>query len=93
MDLLIEIAIVLYAVNVALLAALAIVYGRTAYHTRATYPVALLIFALLLLVQSAGTAMGYYDNARFLDAGSYAFMPVMGLFELAGIAALLKTTL
>jgi hypothetical protein len=93
MELVVSLAIVLYAVDAALLAVLAFVYGRTTLHTRATYPLALFIFSMLLLVQSAGTAVGCYSDAQYLSDPSYAFIPLMGLFELAGIAALLKITL
>jgi len=93
MEALLELAILLAGANSVLLVILALVYARTAIRTRAAYPVGLLIFSLLLLFQSLGTAVGYFVNARYLADEAYPFMSIVGGFELAGLLALLRITI
>ena len=50
-------------------------------------------FSVLLLVQSAGTAMGYMFDSQFLGDQAYPFMSVVGVSELASLLVLLKITL
>jgi hypothetical protein len=85
-------AIALYSVNAALFAFLAYTYGRTALSTRAKYAMGLFVFALLLLVQSAGTAAAYVSFSSYLDDAA-PYMSLMASFELVGVTALLKITL
>ncbi len=86
-------AIGLYGVISALLAFLAYTYARTAISTRAAYPLGLLVFSLLLLVHSAGTALGYTLFEGSIGDSAYPFMFGMAVVELVGVAALLKITL
>ena len=93
MSLLLTLAIVLYSASAALLGVLAFVYGRTALATRAKYPTGLLVFAILLLFQTLGTAGAYlFLSSYFLDEAVPA-MALMAFFELVGVLALLRITL
>jgi hypothetical protein len=93
MDPLLSFAIVLYALISLILAFLAYTYARTFLSTRARYPLGLLIFSLLLLVQSTGTALGYASFAPFIGDRAYPFMAAMGVAELVGVVSLLRITL
>jgi hypothetical protein len=93
LEILLGTAILLSAVDSVLLAVLATVYGKTAIRTRAAYPLGLLIFSVLLLVQSAGTALGYFFASPYLGDQAYPFMSIVGGFELAGLIVLLRITL
>lgn len=88
-----DVAVLFAGVNSVLLVVMSFVYGRTALRTRAAYPVGLLIFCLLLLMQSLGTAVGYLMNAAFLGDEAYPFMSIVGGFELASLLALLRITI
>lgn len=90
---LLSLAILLYAVNAALFAALAYVYGRTAFSTKARYSVGLFIFSLLLLIHSAGTAAAYFFLSQYFLEEAVPYMSVMGSIELVGVLALLRITL
>ncbi len=90
---LLSLAILLYAINSVLLAVLAYVYGRTAFSTKARYPLGLFIFSILLLVHSAGTAAAYLFLSPYLGDEVVPFMSLMAPFELVGVVALLRITL
>jgi hypothetical protein len=92
MELLFDLAILFAGTNSILLALLATVYGRTAVRTGAAYPVGLFVFSILLLLQSAGTAVGYLLNAPYLGDEAYPFMSIVGGFELVGLLALVRIT-
>lgn len=83
----------MYAVISILLAFLTYTYGKTAFSTKAKYPLGLMIFSLLLLIHSAGTALGYSFFANYIGDPAYPFMFGMGAAELVGITALLRVTL
>jgi len=93
MSTLLTLAIVLYAANSVLLVVLASVYGKTALSTRAKYPIGLFIFSILLLLQSAGTAAAYLFLSPYFGEEAVPYMSTMALFELAGVAALLRISL
>jgi len=93
MSALLTLAILINYANSVLLAVLAFVYARTALSTRAKYPIGLFIFSILLLLQSAGTATAYLFLSPYFGAEAVPFMSVMAMFELVGVAALLRITL
>jgi len=93
METLLTLAIAMYVVISILLAFLAYTYGRTFLSTKAKYPLGLMIFSLLLLIHSTGTAIGYSFFAGYIGDPAYPFMFGMGLAELVGIATLLRVTL
>ena len=90
---LLGLAIVIYCVNAVLFGALAYFYGRTALSTRARYPLGLFVFALLLLLHSAGTAGAYLFLGPYFGDEAVPFMSIMGGIELVGVSALLRITL
>ena len=83
----------MYVVNAILFAFLAYVYGKTAISTRARYPLGLLIFSVLLLLHSAGTAGAYLFLGPYFGDEAVPYMSVMASFELVGAAVLAKITL
>lgn len=87
------VAIGLYSVNSILLVVLAVVFARTAISTKAAYPLGLFIFSVLLLAQSAGTAMGYFLMSGYFGDGAIPMLSLLGSLELVGLLALLKITL
>lgn len=93
MSQLLSFAIVVYLVNAALLAILAYVYAKTALSTRARYPLGLLVFSVLLLLQSIGTAAAYFFMAPYFGDEAVPSMSIMGSLELVGVLALLGITL
>ncbi len=86
-------AVVLYVVNATLFGFLAYMYGKTTLSTRARYPLGLFIFAVLLLVQAAGTATAYVLFGEYFGDEAAPSMSAMAAVESVGIVALLKTTL
>ena len=92
MTTLLDASALVYGVNAVFFGSLAYVYGRTAYSTRARYPIGLFIFSVVLLLQSAGTALAYVFLSPYFGDEAVPYMLVMGTFELAGVLALLKIT-
>jgi len=90
---LLTLAVVLYAINAVLFGFLAYVYGKTAVSTKARYPVGLFIFAILLLVQAAGTGAAYVLLGDYFGSEVFPAMSAMAAVEFVGVVALLKTTL
>jgi hypothetical protein len=72
---------------------LAFFYGKTALSTRANYATGLLIFSLLLLAQSVGTASAYLFLGEYFGNYALPYMALMGSLELLGALALLRITL
>jgi hypothetical protein len=87
-----ELAIVLYSVNAVLFGSLAFVFGRTAFSTKAKYPLGLFVFSVLLLLQSAGTATFYFTLGDYFNPEAVPYMSVMGSIELVGVITLLLIT-
>lgn len=86
-------AVVLYSIDAALFGFLTYAYGRTAISTKARYPAGLTIFALLLLLQSSGTAISYVLFGGYIGNDVVPSMVTMASFEFVGVLALLKITL
>lgn len=90
---LLNLAIGLYVINGALFSVLAYIYGKTALSTKAKYPLGLLIFSLLLVFQTLGTAWAYVSFPDYILGEVHPFMAAMAGFEFVGAAVLLRTTL
>lgn len=88
-----DLAIILYSVNSVLLGALAYIYGKTALRSKASYPLGLFIFALMLLLHSSGTAIGYFAMAPYFGAEAQPLMSFVAALELGGVISLLRVTL
>ena len=83
----------MYAVNAVLFSFLAYIYGRTAFSTKARYPLGLFVFSILLLLHSVGTAAAYLFLGPYFGEEAVPYMSVMGSFEFVGVLALLRITL
>ena len=83
----------MYAVNAVLFSFLVYIYGRTAFSTRARYPLGLFVFSTLLLLHSAGTAAAYLFLVPYFGEEAVPYMSIMGSFEFIGVLALLRITL
>ena len=83
----------MYAVNAVLFSFLVYIYGRTAFSTRARYPLGLFVFSILLLLHSAGTAAAYLFLGPYFGEEAVPYMSIMGSFEFIGVLALLRITL
>jgi hypothetical protein len=92
MEPLLVLAIGAYAVISVLLAFLAYTYAKTAFSTKARYPLGLFVFSILLLAHSAGTAMWYAFLGDYVGDQAYPIMFGMATVELIGIAALFRIT-
>ena len=88
-----QMAIVLSVVNSLILLLLVYVYTKMASRTRATYSYGLLIFALLLLLQSVATAIGYTTQAAYFADEALPLMYILQGFELGGLLVLARITL
>lgn len=88
-----DLAIVLLGLNSAILIFLLYIYGKIALRTKASYSIGLFVFALLMLLQSAGTAVGYFVMAPYFGDEALPLMSVVASFELMGLAVLIKITL
>jgi hypothetical protein len=51
------------------------------------------VFALIFLLQTASTAMGYFYLDQFFSDQAYPFMSLVAGLELAGLLALVKITI
>ena len=89
---LLTLAIGLYSVNAIFFAFLAYLYAKTALSTKARYPLGLLVFSVLLLVQCAGTAYTYLTFSSYLGDAS-PLMSLMAAMELVGVGILARITL
>lgn len=86
-------SVIVYVINAIILSVLAYIYARTAVRSRAAYPASLLVFSILLLVHSAGTAAVYTTMASYFGDDPQPFMLETGIAEMLGLLFLLKITL
>ena len=92
MEPLIIVATVFAFLNVVLLLGLIYLYARIVVKTRAGYPVGLLIFAVLLLMQNLMTVYGYTMMTDFFGDKVYPVLIGITVTEFGGLLALLKVT-
>ena len=93
LDLMMELAIVFASLNVVVLVGLVYLYARIALQGKALYPVGLIIFAALLLLQNALTAFSYFSMTPFYAEGITPYLLAISLLEFGGLLALVKVTL
>jgi len=79
--------------NIALLVTLMIVYAKIYKTSRAIYALGLLFFASMLTLHNVIAVYAYFAMAPFYSDELFPYFAAIHLAELAGIAALLKTTL
>lgn len=88
-----QLAVALAGINSAILIVLLYVYGRIMFRTRAMYSVGLFIFAVLLLLQSLVTGIGYVTMASYFGDEALPMMSIVQGLELGGLIVLARITL
>jgi hypothetical protein len=88
-----DVAIVFSILNSALLLVLLYVFAGIAVRSRASHPVGLMFFALLLLANSALTAFSYVTMAPFFGKEALPYLSTMSVLEFVGLAVLARITL
>jgi hypothetical protein len=92
MEVLMDVAIGVAAVNSAILLGLVYLYAKIAVRSRATYSFGLSFFAAMLLLQNLLTAFAYGTMSPLFGTDALPYLSVIGGTELAGLLALLKMT-
>ncbi len=88
-----QLAVAFAGINSLVLIVLLYIYGRMMFRTRAMYSVGLFVFAVLLLLQSLVTGIGYVIMAPYFRDEALPLMSVVGGLELAGLIVLARITL
>jgi len=87
------VAIVFSGMNCAVLVALVFLYGRIALRSRAGLSIALIVFALFLLVQNVLTMYAYDDMAPLFGAETLPYLTAIAGTQFVALAGLLRFTL
>jgi hypothetical protein len=93
MDAMMDLAVIFALLNGALLVGLLVLYGRIVWRSKAVYPVGLMIFASLLIVQNLLTAYSYLSLTPFFGEAVIPYLFVISVLEFGGILALARVTL
>ena len=93
MDLMMDLAIAFSSLNVIVLAGLLFLYARITWRSKALYPVGLLFFALLLLLQNLVTAYSYVAMTPFFGESLLPYLLTISVLEFGGLLALTRVTL
>jgi hypothetical protein len=93
MDLMMEAAVVFSSLNVVILTGLLYLYARITWRSRALYPIGLLLFATLLLLQNLVTAYSYLAMTPFFGESLLPYLLGISVLEFGGLLALTKVTL
>jgi hypothetical protein len=88
-----QLAVALAGINSVILIVLLYIYGRMMLRTKALYSAGLFVFALLLLLQSAITGIGYIMLSPYFADEALPLMSIVGGLELAGLVVLVRITL
>ena len=88
-----DLAIVFSSLNVIVLVGLLYLYARITWRSKAVYPVGLLIFASLLLLQNLVTAFSFIEMTSFFGEALLPFLLAISVLEFGGLLALTKVTL
>ena len=88
-----ELAVGFALLNGIVLVGLLFLYGRITLRSKALYPVGLMIFASLLLVQNLVTAYSYISMTPFFGDAVVPYLFAISLFEFGGLLALARVTL
>jgi hypothetical protein len=86
-------AVAFSSLNVVVLAGLLYLYGRIIRRSRALYPIGLLIFASLLLLQNLLTAYSYVAMTPFYGESLLPYLLAISVLEFGGLLALTRITL
>ena len=93
LDLMMDMAVIFASLNVAVLVGLLYLYTRIAWRSRAVYPVGLIIFASMLLVQNLVTGYSYVMMTPFFGESVVPYLFTISLLEFGGLLALARVTL
>ena len=88
-----QLAVALAGINSAILIVLLYIYGRIMFRTRAMYSVGLFVFAVLLLLQSLVTGIGYVAMESYFGDEALPMMSIVQGLELGGLIVLVRITL
>ena len=86
-------ALAFSSLNAVVLAGLLYLYARITWRSRALYPVGLLIFASLLLLQNLVTAYSYIAMTPFFEGSLLPYLLAISVLEFGGLLALTRVTL
>ena len=85
-------AVVFASLDSVVLLALLYLYSKIAWRSRALYPVGLIVFAALLLVQNLLTAYSYTSMTPFFGESVVPYLLAISILEFGGLLALAKVT-
>lgn len=88
-----QLAVALAGINSAILIGLMYIFGRIMFRTRAMYSAGLFVFAVLLLLQSLVTGIGYVTMESYFGHEALPMMSIVQGLELAGLLVLARITL
>jgi hypothetical protein len=92
LDLMMDLAIAFSTLNVIVLAGLLYLYARISWRSRALYPVGLVFFASLLLLQNLITAYSYVEMTPFFGESLLPYLLAISVLEFGGLIALTRVT-
>ena len=92
MEVLMDVAIGIAAVNSVILLSLVYLYVKIAIRSRAAYSFGLCFFAVMLLLQNLMTALAYGTMSPLFGTDALPYLSVIGGTELAGLLGLLRMT-
>lgn len=92
MDLMMNLAEAFSLLNVIVIFGLLYVYARIIHRSRALYPIGLLIFASLLLMQNLVTAYSYVEMTQLFGESLVPYLLAISVLEFGGLIALTKVT-
>ncbi len=85
-----DLAIAFAVLNVAVLGWLLYAYTRIGLRTRAIYPLGLVIFAALLLLQNAVTAYSYIEMTPLFGESLLPYLFAVSVLEFGGLVVLVR---
>jgi len=93
LDLAMDIATVFSSLNVAILLGLLYMYAKITLRSRALYPVGLVLFATLLLLQNLVTAYSYFVMTPFFGDAVLPYLATISILEFGGLVTLTRVSL
>lgn len=88
-----DLAVAFSSLNVIVLAGLLYLYARITWRSKALYPIGLLFFASLLLLQNLVTAYSYVAMTPFFGESLLPYLLAVSVLEFGGLVALTRITL
>ncbi|HXT84809.1 MAG TPA: hypothetical protein VN704_10860 [Verrucomicrobiae bacterium] len=88
-----QLTAIISLVNIAILAALLIVYTKIYRISKAVYTLGLMFFSIMMMIQNIIGAYAYFAMYQLYSPQLYPYMLGIDVAELIGISILLKITL